>query len=197
MNEENVKVARIKKSCHVGKKVTGIVFIICLAASVICFITGIWVFAQGKKFDNMLISAEEAGYVTTTDEIGSASAVQINLGSFPTNVQSDVPAIQAALDDHPYSIVYGSFLVFMGFYIAVVSVLLFLLKSVFDMIEKEGTPFTAKAKKRVTTILIFISVIFLCSAGAAYALIGALVTWAVNAILDYGITLQTQYDETL
>ena len=48
MNEENVKVARIKKSCHVGKKVTGIVFIICLAASVICFITGIWVFAQGK-----------------------------------------------------------------------------------------------------------------------------------------------------
>ena len=197
MNEESVKVARIKKSCHVGKKVTGIVFIICLAASVICFITGIWVFAQGKKFDNMLISAEEAGYVTTTDEIGSASAVQINLGSFPTNVQSDVPAIQAALDDHPYSIVYGSFLVFMGFYIAVVSVLLFLLKSVFDMIEKEGTPFTAKVKKRVTTILIFISVIFLCSAGAAYALIGALVTWAVNAILDYGITLQTQYDETL
>ena len=68
---------------------------------------------------------------------------------------------------------------------------------VFDMIEKEGTPFTAKVKKRVTTILIFISVIFLCSAGAAYALIGALVTWAVNAILDYGITLQTQYDETL
>ena len=54
-----------------------------------------------------------------------------------------------------------------------------------------------EVKKRVTIILAVISALFLFTAGSGLALIGALVTWAVNAILDYGISLQRQYDETL
>ena len=50
MNEENVKIAKIKKSCRVGKKVSGVMFIVCLVAAVACFISGVWIFAQGKNF---------------------------------------------------------------------------------------------------------------------------------------------------
>lgn len=197
MNEENVKIAKIKKSCRVGKKVSGVMFIVSLVAAVACFITGVWIFAQGKKFDDMISEAEAAGYISTTDEIGSASMFSVNLGSVPKNIHSDIPAVQAALDDHPMSMTYSAYLGVMSLSILAGAVLFFLVKSIFGTIEKEETPFTAKVKKRVTVALIILSALFLFTAGAGFAAVCVLITWAINAILDYGITLQTQSDETL
>jgi hypothetical protein len=172
-------------------------FIVSLVAAVACFITGVWIFAQGKKFDDMMSEAEAAGYVSTTDEIGSASMFSVNLGSVPKNIHSDIPAVQAALDDHPMSMTYSAYLGVMSLSILAGAVLFFLVKSIFGTIEKEETPFTAKVKKRVTVALIILSALFLFTAGAGFAAVCALITWAINAILDYGITLQTQSDETL
>lgn len=197
MNEENVKLAKIKKSCRIGKKVSTVLFVVLLVGAVCMLIYGIKVFADGKKFDDQITSAQAAGIISTSDEFGSASAVNINLGSLPSTLHSDIPSVQAALDDHPYSIVYGSYITFAGVVMIIISVMLLLVRSVFALVEKEATPFTAKVKKRVTIILAVISALFLFTAGSGLALIGALVTWAVNAILDYGISLQRQYDETL
>ena len=154
MNEENVKIAKIKKSCRVGKKVSGVMFIVCLVAAVACFISGVWIFAQGKKFDDMISEAVAAGYVSTTDEIGSASMFSVNLGSVPSNIHSDIPAVQAALIDHPMSMTYSAYLGVMSLSILAGAVLFFLLKSIFGTIEKEETPFTTKVKKKVTVALI-------------------------------------------
>ena len=197
MNEENAKLAKIKKSCRIGKKVSNILFILMLVGAICLTVYGIKVFADGKKFDDQIKSAEAAGVISTSDEIGSVSGVSINLGSLPTNLHSDVPAIQAAIDDHPYSIFYGSWITFSGVGMLIIAILMLLVKSVFATIEKESTPFTPKVKKKVTVVLIIISALFLCTTGTGFAVIGALITWAVNAILDYGMTLQTQYDETL
>ena len=197
MNEENVKLAKIKKSCRIGKKVSNILFILMLIGGICLTIYGIKVFADGKKFDDQIRSAEAAGVVSTSDEIGSVSAVSINLGSLPTDLHSDIPALQAAIDDHPYSIFYGSWITFSGAGMIIIAMLMLLVKSVFATIEKEATPFTPKVKKKVTVALAIISALFLFTTGTGFAVIGALVTWAVNAILDYGISLQRQYDETL
>ena len=80
--------------------------------------------------------------------------------------------------------------------VAVVA-LIFLVRSVFAIIEKEGNPFTVTVKKRIKTVLIATSVVLFLTSGTGPAILGILVTIAVNAILDYGITLQTQADETL
>ena len=72
-----------------------------------------------------------------------------------------------------------------------------LTSSVFALIEKESSPFTDRARKRVTFVLIATAVLLCFTAGAAFGGLCALIAWAVNAILDYGKTLQTESDETL
>jgi len=197
MNEENAKIAKIKKSCRIGKKVSGILFVIAVIGAIACFISGIFILASGKKFDDSVKEAEAAGYISTTDEFGSAKSFNINLGSLPKNIHSDIPAWQDAIEDHPLSFSYGMYVLVMGVGVAIVAVTIMLIKSVFATIEKEETPFTAKVKKKVTIVLIITSGIVMCTVGAGFAVLGVLITWAVNAILDYGITLQTQSDETL
>ena len=80
---------------------------------------------------------------------------------------------------------------------AIFTVLIFLIRSVFAIIEKESTPFTTVVKKRVTLVLIITSVVLFLTSGTAPGVLCILLTWAVNAILDYGVTLQVQSDETL
>ena len=72
-----------------------------------------------------------------------------------------------------------------------------LVSSIFAMIEKEPNPFTVKVKKKITTVLIVTCVILALTAGTAFTALGIVITWVINAIFDYGITLQTQSDETL
>ncbi len=196
MNEADVKIARIKKSCHAGKVVSNILFIVAIIGSIAGLVAGIWIFASGRSFDDMLIQAEEAGYVSTTDKIGTAKLFSIDLMD-AEQLESDIPALQEAMDDHPNSIMYGFYSIVMAIYAATFAVLLKLINSVFAMIENEDTPFTDKIRKRVTLVLIISSGLLFFTMSAAVGLLGLLMTWAVNAILDYGKTLQIQSDETL
>ena len=141
MNEESVKIAKIKKSCHAGKIAANIF----LAISIFMLAVGIWggikVLVMGKEFDNMVTSGRFAGIISTNDEIGSASAININLGSVPLDIHSDIPAVQEAIDDHPISVIYGSYILSMSMIMVAVVALIFLVRSVFAIIEKEGNPF--------------------------------------------------------
>ncbi len=197
MNEENVKIAKIKKSCHAGTIVSRILAVICGIITIIGIVGGIKVLAMGKEFDNKVTSGSLSGIISTSDEIGSASAVTINLGSLPTELHSDIPAVQAAINDHPLSVMYGSYVLFFGLIFILTTAMFFMISSIFAMIEKEPTPFTAKVKKRITTVLVVTCIILALTAGSAFAVLCVIITWVLNAILDYGITLQTQSDETL
>ena len=196
MNEENVKIARIKKSCHVGKIVSNIFCIIAIVGIAMSIFSAVTIFSMGRKFDDFITKAEEEGYVDNSNQIGSVSSFVISLGCVD-NFDSDIPAVKAALEDHPYCVVYGTFCVISGVCCVILAVMLKLISSVFALIEKEATPFNDKVKKRVTGVLIVTSVLLFLTEGAGFALLGALVTWAVNSILDYGKTLQVQADETL
>ena len=197
MNEENVKIAKIKKSCHVGKNVSIVLFVLSLVFSVLTLAASIKMWNMGKEFDDMVINGMLSGVVSTNDEIGSASAIKINMGSIPNNMHSDIPAVQAAIDDHPISVAWSCWFLFFFLVLAITAVMFLLLGSVFSIISKEANPFTAKVKKRVTTVLIFTSVILFLTSGTFSGAICLVITWVVNAILDYGMTLQVQADETL
>ena len=197
MNEENLKIAKIKKSCHAGKIVSRILFVVVVIFTVLGIVGGIKVLRMGKDFDERINNGSFAGIISTSDEIGSASAIKINLGSLPTEIHSDIPAVQAALEDHPMSVMYGSYVLFFSFVFALTGVMFLLVSSIFATIEKEPNPFTVKVKKRITTVLIVTCVILALTAGTAFTALGIVITWVINAIFDYGITLQTQSDETL
>ena len=80
---------------------------------------------------------------------------------------------------------------------AVAAVLVKLVGSVFGLIMKEDSPFTDKVIKRIVIVLLAVSAVMLLTTGMAFGVLGAIITWVVYTILDYGKTLQIQSDETL
>lgn len=197
MNEENVKIGRIKKSCHAGKIVSNILCIFFAIGFLASVIGGAMTFAEGKEFDERIQLSEERGYIDNADRIGAARLFNINLGIVPENIESDIPAVQEALADHPRSVMWGSYLLILGLAFAVVAVLSKLVSSIFSLIEKETTPFSDRVKKRVTIAMIITTVILFLTTGTPFGLLFILLTWVVRSVLEYGKTLQIESDETL
>lgn len=197
MNEENAKIAKLKKSCHAGKIVSNILCIFFAIGCICSIISAIGMWSMGREFDDYLVEAQQRGVIENSDKIGAVSAFEFNLGIVPANIESDIPAVQAAIDDHPMSILYGGYVFFLGLAFAVVSILSKMVSSIFGLIEKENTPFTAKVKKRVTIVLAITSGILLLTTGSTFGILCILLTWVVHNVIDYGMTLQTESDETL
>ena len=183
--EESVQIAKIKKSCNVGKKISNIFFILAIIGCIAALAGSIVIFSMGSDFETEIQKGIEAGYITEGDDFGASSWVNINVGDV-SKLHSDVPAIQNAIDDHPYAITYGSYCMIGAVACVVISVLMKMISSVFALIIK-----------RVVVIMIAISACMLLTTGAAFAALGAITTWVVYSIMDYGKTLQIQSDETL
>lgn len=198
MNEMNAKLAKIKKSAHVGKIVTNVLCIIAIVGCVMSLISGIYIYSLGPKFDQMLDEATEAGYVDTTDtnEIGSAKTINIQLID-PEKFDSDIPAIQEKLENNPASFVYGIYMMGISVVLAGAAIMIKVVSSTFGLIEKDENPFTDRIIKRVTTVLIVVSALLLLTNGAGLGIVSGVVTWLVYTVMDYGRTLQIQSDETL
>ena len=173
--EEMEKIAKIKKSSKTGKVISLIMCIICIVGCVCALIGGIAILGMGREFDDTIQRGIEQGVVTTGDSVGSVQLVNINIGD-PTDIHSDVPAIQEAIDDHPYAIKFGTEMFIIAVSLAIVAVLLKLVNGVFDLICKEDSPFTDKVIKRTLIVLIAISVLMFFTAGAALGVLGAIVT---------------------
>ena len=123
MNEENAKIAKLKKSCHTGKIVSNILCIFFAIGCICSIISAIGMWSMGREFDDYLVEAQQRGVIENSDKVGAVSAFEFNLGIVPANIESDIPAVQAAIDDHPMSILYGGYVFFLGLAFAVVSVL--------------------------------------------------------------------------
>ena len=190
MNDENIKLAKIKKSCHLGKIAARIFCIIAIVGCVCGLIVGIGMFVKAETLEPQMQRLVDDGKITPSrDFIGSVRMFNIE--------GIDIPAVQEALDNHPYTIIYGTYALMAGGVLAVLAVLMSIISGTFGLIEKEDTPFTDKVIKRVTIVMGVISGLMLVSASAAFGIVGALVTWVVYNIMDYGKTLQIQSDETL
>ena len=194
--EESVKIAKIKKSCKVGKTISNILFIISLIAGIASLAGGIFIFSMGREFDVSMEKAVDAGYVTTDNSMGSATVIRIEAFDVD-NLHSDIPSWQAAIEDHPYAISYGAMCLTMAAALVLAAVLMKLISGIFAQIIKEETPFTDKVIKRVLVVMIAVSAVMFFTTGMAYGVLGGIVTWVVYSILDYGKTLQIQSDETL
>ncbi len=197
MNEENIKINKIKRSCGIGKKVALIMCIICICGCVLSAAAGFALIGNYNNMESTIAQAAEEGrFDSSRISIGTARMINIE-GIDPEDWESDIPAVQEALNNRPYTIVYGGYCLGISACIALCAVLMKLISSTFAIIEKEDTPFTDKVIKRVTVVMIVVSGFLFMTAGAAFGVLGALVTWVVYNVLDYGKTLQIQSDETL
>ena len=197
MNEEITKLAKIKKSCRLGRILSVILCIVSISGCVLCLIGSITIFSMGDKFDSNIVLMIDKGMINADeDSYGSVRAVNINLGS-ADNIHSDIPALQEQIDRHPYAIKYSMTLMICALACAVAAILIKLIQNVFATIEKEYSPFTDKVIKKVAIVLGASTVVLFLTSGLAFGALGALTTWVVCTVMDYGKTLQTQSDETL
>ena len=114
-------------------------------------------------------------------------------------IDSDVPALKAFFEENA-----DSPSLFLGFYITLMSsvfivsaVAFFFITSVFDIVVKEGNPFTGKVIKRTLIAMIILTVIVGSNGGLGFGILMGFLTWVIYTILDYGRVLQIQSDETL
>ncbi|MBO4900006.1 MAG: hypothetical protein J5509_06920 [Lachnospiraceae bacterium] len=193
---ENVKLESIKKSCTVGERVANIFCVIAIVGCVLALISGCVILKMGHEFDDKIAALEESGKVSFSDTIGGYQVMGINLGD-ATSIESDIPAVQEALKDHPYSIECSMALFGIVIMTAILAVMTKLVGSVFKMIRKEDNPFTDKVIGRVVIVMIVFSAILFLTSGIGKGILCGILTWVVYTILDYGRMLQIQSDETL
>ena len=197
MNEENAKLARIKKSSSVGKKISNILAAILVVATIVLAVTGIVFLADKGSIESELSKAVASGAISEpSDKIGHVSAMSIELPD-AKEIKTSIPALREALDARPYTIGYGIYMLTMSVVMVMAVVLLKIIASGFATIEKEANPFTDAVIKKVTIVMIIISVVMCFTVGAAFGGVGAIATWLIHSVMDYGRTLQIQSDETL
>ena len=204
MNQENIKLNRIKKSSHVAGIVTRIVFILCVVASMILIVTSIVMIADRTNMNAQIKAGiEGANDVDVTKKVGPINVhlLRFSKDSFDITkyqkIESSIPALEKALSDTPYSLTLGFTLLTAGLNVVLLAIAMFQLYSVFDIIGKEDSPFTQRVLKKLLFALIVIDIVIAFTAGLGTAAVAGLVTWALYTIMDYGRLLQTQSDETL
>jgi len=196
MNQENIKLKEVKKSCGAVRKVAVILTIILIVGCVASAIGSIAIFSMGNEFDTIVQEAEEKG-VIDEGSIGKSKGL-IKIDSFDIeNIETDSAWLREKLDEAPMSIIYGSYTITVSIIMAVLAVVMSIISKSFKIMEEEDSPFTDKVIKRMTITMIILSVIIGCTAGTGFGILMGFMTWAVYTILDYGKVLQIQSDETL
>lgn len=193
MDNDNAKLERIKKSCRVGAKVTRILMIIMIVATVIGIAGGITILKMGPKYDEMAIAT---GNEQAFSSHGSSFSV-LNMNMELDSMKSDIPALQEYIDNSPLAASHGITILSISLASILAIVLLAMTNATFKKMSESDTPFTPEIKKRILITMIILAVAVGLTMGLSEGALIVILAWIVTSILDYGISLQQQYDETL
>ena len=202
MNEENKKLLNVQRSCKGAKIVSKIIVIAFIVATVLSLVSSIVLIAGRKKYDQQMINSAQEGHGFNTQiKFGPIVVADIVDGEvqLKDTMDSDVPAVQEFFDENADSpsLLIGLYLILISVMLAFVSVAFTLISSVFDIILKEGNPFTDKAINRTLLAMIIICILLASTSGIGFGILGGFLTWVVYTIMDYGRVLKIQADETL
>ena len=196
MSTENEKLLQIKKSCKGVKTVSQILLIISIVAFSISVIMGIVFIANSSKIDPILQAAEKDENLDIKLVFKGIQVGTIDLPE-PDDWSSSVPALQQKFDEGSYSFIFGLYLFIVAGAILTTIIILLLIRSIFNIILKEETPFCDKVIKRLLITLIVATVFIGFTVGWSFAILAGFATWAIITIMEYGKQLQLQSDETL
>ena len=202
MNEENKKLENIRKSCKAARIFSKIILIAFMVATVLCLFSGIGLLVTKDKMDETLLTAAEQGdKIELEMKAGPFILGRFEDGDFVAadKMESSIPALNTYFEanaDSP-SLIMGFYILFMGTMFAFLTVALFFITSIFDIIVKEGNPFVDRVRKRALIAMIILSVIVATTAGLGFGVLLGFLTWVIYTILDYGCQLKLLSDETL
>lgn len=202
MNEESKKLKNIRTSCKAAKIVSKIIMIALIVGTVLTILSGIVLIAGRQNMDDKIREAASSGQKITVEmKVGPFVFGRFVDGEFiaTEKIDSDIPALKAFFDENADSpsLLMGFYAILIGFVLAVSSVAFFFITSIFDIVVKEGNPFTSKVIKRTLIAMIILTLIVGSNGGLGFGILMGFLTWVIYTILDYGRVLQIQSDETL
>ena len=201
MREQEQKLANVRKSCDVARKVTKVFSILLIVATVLCLVAGITVFAVRDEinehitvetYDDGLLRFrfagegfdETTGYITM-DDISSNGLIGVNFDL--EKIASEGKVAQLLMGE-----------CFGGFIICLITTAIYIMiQKAFILIKDSETPFHPSVLKRLKLVFVIITIAALLFSGVGTAVMGGIVFWCIYCILDYGFVLQQEVDETL
>lgn len=187
MNNESIKLEKVKKSCNISKIICQ-VFAVLLAVSVaVMIIIPIAFGITGyDKIDKEISTNIENGNLTfNVSEFELNGIFNIDLG------------LEEMADEGQYAAVITAVCILAAVILATLDVLFWMLVKVFKLIAKSETPFTQAILKRLKAVFILISIFLALINGIGAGIITACIGWSIYTIFDYGFVIQQEIDETL
>lgn len=173
---------KVRKSCGTAKKITRFFAILMIAAFALCVIGTAATLAFRSQIDTTL--AENADRATFDN-------IEINgILSFRLKVDRLVEAGE-------YGKAVTLYCVFGMAVTALIAGMFHCLNKTFITIETSESPFTDKVLKTLKTVFILFTVMAGLFCGVVPFILIGVACWSVYCIMDYGITLQEEIDETV
>ncbi|MCR5399370.1 MAG: hypothetical protein K6E68_07535 [Lachnospiraceae bacterium] len=203
MNDESMKLEAVRRSCMVARIASRIVTIIFIIGTVMA-LTGACVLIFNYKATDAEIAQRYSGIEEEKDvtvgkyHIGTIGKDGITVDK-KMEITTSVPSLKASFAERSGSLSYvlGMHVLLIAAIALILTVASVLIMNVFDIIIKEGNPFTEKVKMRMLAALLAVSVAIFMLLGIGFGIMCAITTWAVYTIMDYGCILKIQSDETL
>ena len=203
MNEYEIKLANVKKSCDVARKVAKVLSVIMVIFAVLMLVCGSgMIICRGLINECMKIEVENINGETimhmmqvidskgTTNEIFSFShsdGIIIGTNYLMKHLIAKGMSAEAV----------GVGCISLGVTLVIFAGIFIIIMKVFKLIQNSDTPFGVDIMKRLKSVFIIITVYTFFSEGLGSAVLTGAVFWSVYCILDYGYVLQKESDETL
>lgn len=182
MNENNLKIEKIKKSSKVALNVTNIVKTICAVCAGITIVAGcIMIGLRGVVNDGFVIAMENG--VFTPDDL-DLSLIDYN------------GIVEHLIEDGYIAETIGMYIITTGFTLIFVTIVLHFVSRVFKSFMESYSPFQAGILRNLKAAFVLVTIAAL-SSGLGTGLIVGFAAWCVLNIFEYGCELQKQSDETL
>jgi len=187
MREQELKLAKVKKSCNTARKVAKAFMIFFIVCAVLCLASAGIMYGFKNEINNELKTAVENG-----DE-----NIKIDIEDFETGVFSFEVDQQKMIDNGSYAETFAIYVILAAVVCVSMAIIFGLIQRIFILIDEDGSPFGEKVLKKIKTIFIAIAIICGLEIGLGLGLFLGLFFWCLYCIMDYGATLQKEIDETL
>ncbi|MCQ2080501.1 MAG: hypothetical protein MJZ11_02505 [Lachnospiraceae bacterium] len=182
MNEQNLKLEKVKKSCNVIGKVLLFFKILMIIGIVGCAIGAITSSVIGN--DGLKLAFEQ--------EEGTIGDMRINFGNGLIVLHSD-----EFIEEGNYLLLILLNTIAGAIVCAIGLAFFTFIGRVFKTIEKSETPFCDEVIKSLKISFIVLSIFIAVASGLGTGAITALVCWCLYTIFQYGYVLQKEADETI
>ena len=185
MDEQNKRLAEIRKRCTKSCKVLKVFQIMIVVAAALTLFAGIFMLSNSERLNPMLEREYAAGNLKIDEELRSGGLM--SLGFDFDNYYSEG------------NFTFPLFILSMAAFVAEVLTLavVIIIKNILGALIDEESPFSETIFKKLKIGFIMITASLLLTVGLGTALIVGLVLWCVYAILEYGAALQAEVDGTL